>query len=69
MLRVGRQVLGPLPEGRCYCLKIPAALGREYVARNLATIAHEELVRFSGYLANEVEELPDGTEVRLRVGS
>jgi hypothetical protein len=58
---------GPLSEGRKYCLKIPGVLGGAYGGDNLATAPQPELVRFSGHLARQIDELPDGTQIELRV--
>jgi len=58
---------GPLADGRKYCLKIPGVLGGAYGGDNLATAPQEELVRFSGDLARQIKELPDGAQVTLRV--
>ena len=57
---------GPLAEGRKYCLKIPAALGGGYVSENLATAPMIELVRFSGDVARQIHDLPDGSTVNLK---
>lgn len=59
--------LGPLAQGRVYCLKIPGMLGGEYGGENLATIALPELIRASGDIARQVATLPDGAQVRLVV--
>jgi hypothetical protein len=59
--------IGPLSEGRCYCLKIPAVLGGVYDVSNLGEIALDELISFSGDLAQQVEGLPDGAQIRLLV--
>jgi hypothetical protein len=59
--------LGPVPAERCYCLKIPAVLGGTYAAENFATISRQELVASSGHLAKQIEHLPDGSKIRLRV--
>lgn len=58
---------GPLVDGRKYCLKIPGILGGAYGGENLATAPLVELVRFSGDIARQVEELPDGSPIELRV--
>jgi hypothetical protein len=58
---------GPLAEGRKYCLKIPGVLGGAYGGENIATAPQVELVRFSGDIARQIEELPDGAQVKLRV--
>ena len=64
---VAIRVVGPLTEGRCYCLRIPAALGGDYAASNLASISVEELVAFAGDVARQIEHLPDGATVRLQI--
>lgn len=58
---------GPLSEGRKYCLKIPGTLGGEYGGDNLAIAPQLELVRLSGHIARQIEELPDGAQIKLRV--
>jgi hypothetical protein len=59
--------LGLLTAERCYCLKIPAALGGAYALDNVGTIDRAELISASGHIANQVDGLPDGTPIRLRV--
>ena len=65
--------LGVLADGRKYCLKIPGVLGGEYggaaiyVGENIGTISLEELVRASGHIRREINDLPDGAKVRLKV--
>lgn len=61
------QKLGVLPEGRKYCLKVPAPLGGDYDGDNLATIRLDELIRVSGDIALQIKDLPDGAQVRLTV--
>ena len=58
---------GPLSEGRKYCLKIPGVLGGAYGGDNLATEPQVELVRLSGDIARQIEELPDGAQIKLQV--
>lgn len=58
---------GPLSEGMKYCLKIPGVLGGAYGGDNLATAPQVELVRFSGDIARQIEELPDGAQIKLQV--
>lgn len=62
-----KEMLGPLTEGRKYCLKIPGVLGGEYGGSNLATISLVELVRFSGHVAKEIKDLPDGAQVQFKI--
>ena len=62
-----KEMLGPLTEGRKYCLKIPGVLGGEYGGSNLATISLIELVRFSGHVAKEIKDLPNGAQVKFEI--
>jgi hypothetical protein len=57
--------LGPLTEGKKYCLKVPAIMGGDYGGDNFGIINFNELIRFSGDIAKQVNELPDGTQVKL----
>ncbi|MBU9579067.1 DUF1851 domain-containing protein [Ralstonia mannitolilytica] len=61
------QRFGPLASGRKYCLKIPGVLGGEYGGDNLGTISMEELIRFSGDIAQQIASLPDGTPIKLSI--
>lgn len=57
-----------VPTGeRCYCLRIPATLGGAYTLDNIGTIDRAELISASGYIANQIDDLPDGAQIRLRV--
>ena len=62
-----QEKLGPLTEGRKYCLKIPAILDGEYGGPNLATVPLVELVRFSGDVAKQIKDLPNGTQVQFKI--
>ena len=59
--------LGPLSPDRCYCLKMPALLGGEYRAENLGTNSRTELIAFSGDVAEQIKNVPDGGKVEIRV--
>ena len=67
LVEVAERRLGPVAEGRCYCLKVPAVLGGEYHESNLATNTVAELLAFSGRLAEQIQDLPDGTQIELVV--
>lgn len=58
---------GALLPGYKYCLKIPGPLGGEYDESNLASVSLLELVSVSGHLAKQIEDLPDGAQIELRV--
>lgn len=59
--------LGVQPPDRCFCLKIPAVLGGPYESDNIGTISRSELLKFAGYLAEQIKDLPDGCQVELVV--
>lgn len=62
-----KEHLGPLPEGRKYHLVIPGTLGGEYAISNIKTVSLIEQIRFSGDLGKQIETLPDGAQVQLKV--
>jgi len=67
LVELAKENLGPLPDGRCYCLKLPALIGGTYEATNLGTISLEELISFSGHMAEQIKELPDGGQIQLEI--
>jgi len=67
LVEKAQEHLGPLTEGRKYCLVTPGVLGGEYAISNIKTVPLIELIRFSGDLANQIKDLPDGAQVQLKV--
>jgi hypothetical protein len=67
LLREATARLGPLDQGRKYCLKIPAVLGGKYSGDNLGTIGLSELIAVSGDMAKQISDVPHGSRVKLRV--
>ena len=67
LVHQAREFLGPLRPGYKYCLKIPGTLGGEYGGDNLATISLSELIAASGHIAQQIQELPDGAQVKLAI--
>lgn len=67
LVELARETCGPLPEGKKYCLKIPAILGGEYGGDNLAMAPLVDIIRLSGDLAKQTNGVPDGAKVRLVV--
>ncbi len=59
--------LGKLAEGESYHLAIPGPLGGKYIISNIRKISTCESLDFSGDLAKQIENLPDGTKIRLKV--
>ena len=67
LVNEARGKLGTLPEGHKYCLKIPGVVGGEYGGDNLGTVPFKELIAFSGDLANQIKDLPDGAEIKFNI--
>ncbi|KAB7613984.1 DUF1851 domain-containing protein [Amylibacter sp. SFDW26] len=67
IVEVARQSLGKLKEGNAYYLVFPGLLGGKYEADNIRTVSLSELIEYSGYLAREIKDLPDGAEIKLKV--
>jgi hypothetical protein len=65
LVALAEKTCGPLAEGRCYCLKMPAVLGGAYDAANLGTITREERLAFTGDLAEQIQDLPDGSQIKF----
>jgi hypothetical protein len=57
--------LGQPPVSRTFYFVIPTVLGGKYTLDNIKHIGWEELMRYSGDLARQVENLPDGAQIRL----
>jgi len=63
-----KENLGPLDEGYKYHLVIPGPLGGAYDISNIAKAPLLELIRFSGDIALQIKDLPDGaTNIELKV--
>jgi hypothetical protein len=67
LVEQARQKLGPLVEGRCYCLKLPAAIGGHYKLANVGTISLNELIAFSGVMAEQIKDVPDRGQIELKI--
>jgi len=67
LVQEARGMFGPLDPGRKYCFKIPGALGGEYGGDNLASISLVELINASGHIAQQIEGLPEDSNVSLRI--
>ena len=65
IVQVAQQTLGPPSDGRCYCLKLPAPLGGVYDATNYGTVSRTELISFSGSIAEQMKDVPNGSEVKI----
>lgn len=67
LVEQAQESLGTLNEGYKYCLVTPGALGGEYAVSNIKTAPLIEMVRFSGHVAFQIKDLPDGAQIELKV--
>ena len=67
LVEQAQESLGPLSEEYKYCLVTPGALGGEYAISNIKTAPLIEMVRFSGDVALQIKDLPDGAQIELKV--
>jgi hypothetical protein len=66
LVDVARAKLGPAGE-KCFYLVIPALLGGAYEAENIQLLPIAELMALSGDLARQIDGLPEGSQVELKV--
>ncbi len=59
--------LGLLRPGYKYALKIPSVLGGKYEDSNLVQLPIKELVSFSGSVARQIVDLPDGAKIEFKI--
>ena len=59
------QTLGELEDKQVFCFKTPAILGGEYSIENIGKISFDELISFSGDLAKQIQDVPDGQQVNI----
>jgi hypothetical protein len=60
-------VNGALAPGLRLAPRTPFVLGGDFLVENLYAASQVELMRFRGYLANQIKDLPDGAKVTLKV--
>jgi hypothetical protein len=60
------RALGTLTTNECYHLVIPATLGGAYAISNIKKISIGEWLSFSGCVAQQIKDLPDGTQVQFK---
>ncbi|MDM3870152.1 DUF1851 domain-containing protein [Porticoccus sp. W117] len=67
MVQEAESALGKLESGYKYHMVIPGVLGGEYGGSNVKVAPLLEIIRFSGDLGKQIEELPDGAQIELKV--
>jgi len=58
-----RAAHGPLLVGECFCLVIPGILGGKYSEENIRKTSVTELLSYTGKMAEQIEDIPDGESV------
>lgn len=67
LVSIASEKYGVLEAGSKFHLAIPAILGGEYSLENIKIVSLVEQIRFSGDLGRQIENLPDGAQVELKV--
>lgn len=67
LVEKARRHVGALDAGWVYCFVIPPVFGGAYEVDNIKAVPIEQLVAFSGDWAQEIKDLPDGAQIKLRV--
>ena len=67
LVEIARSKLGDLKDGYKYCLAIPGVLGGSYDGDNINTVPLDELIALSGDIGQQLKDLPDGSQVKLKV--
>lgn len=67
LVEQAREVLEPLAGGYKYHFVIPGILGGKYDISNIKIISLIEQIRFSGSVGQQIHDLPEGSQVRLKL--
>lgn len=67
LVQIAKETVGELKDGEKYCLKLPGVLGGEYNSENIGKVSQMEQIGFSGDLAKQIKDLPDGTKIKLKI--
>jgi hypothetical protein len=67
LCEIAQSCVGYVTDDRAYCLKIPSVLGGTYESENIGDISVAELISFAGELARQIDDLPDGAEIRFQL--
>ncbi|MDI3335238.1 DUF1851 domain-containing protein [Defluviimonas aestuarii] len=67
LVEMAEKSCGVLQPDTVYHLVIPAVLGGQYTTDNIQRISLSELVSVSGDMARQIDNLPDGAQVAIKV--
>jgi len=66
MVSDAEKSLGKLKTEHKYHMVIPGILDGEYGGKNIKIVPWVEIIRFSGDLAKQIKDLPDGSKIELK---
>ncbi|TXI93986.1 MAG: DUF1851 domain-containing protein [Burkholderiaceae bacterium] len=67
LVSLAEDLCGPLPKNRKYHPRVPVVLCGDYGGSNLVTVDQIDQLRFSGDIGRQIKDLPDGSEIELKV--
>lgn len=67
LVQIAHKEWGAPPDGGCCCLKLPSPLGGAYEEENIGIMWLRDLIAFSGDLALQIKDLPDGAQIHLDI--
>ncbi|MDQ2076924.1 T6SS immunity protein Tdi1 domain-containing protein [Marinimicrobium sp. ABcell2] len=65
MASEAEKALGKLEPGYKYHMAIPGVLGGQYGGSNFKVASLQEIIRFSGDIGKQIENLPEGSQIQL----
>lgn len=68
LVEQAQAALGPLSPGHKYHLVIPGILGGAYSVENIRILPQFEQLRFCGDIGRQIDTLPDGAKIELKLG-
>lgn len=65
IVKIAKEKLSDLSSEQCYCLVYPSVLGGKYEAENIESTARATLISFSGEISRQIEDIPEGTQIKI----
>ncbi len=67
MVNEAEKNLGKLESGKKYYMVIAGVLGGEYGGTNVQIAPLKEIISISGKIGKKIKDMPDGTEIEIKV--
>jgi hypothetical protein len=67
LVEEARKRFGELPAGSVFTIKPHAMIEGRYEPENLCVMPLDELIRFTGNVAQQIKDLPDGSQIQIEV--